>query len=290
MRIPSKERPIRKVAFTLLSILLVVVIVTITVFVTHRPGPLWRFVASLTMPPPAASSIAGGFGTLPPGAALPDEQSCAARVHRSSWEPRTDNTAANHRVPTQQQIAQLTPWGPAIGVDPKADALRKQITGNFTGTTDEILQWVACKWGVDENIVRAEAVVESDWHQSQLGDYTTDRTLCPPGTWDGSGCYQSYGILQLKYYYFQSAWPMSRDDTAFNAEYVYGVIRTCYEGWTTYLNDSVPVAGYPKYHAGDIWGCLGRWYSGEWYSQPAIDYINKVKNALTNKEWLQAGF
>ena len=83
---------------------------------------------------------------------------------------------------------------------------------------------------------------------------------------------------------------MSRDYTAFNAEYVYGVIRTCYEGWTTYLNDLTPLAGYPRYHAGDIWGCLGRWYSGGWYTQNAINYINQVKSALAGKDWLQAGF
>src|SRR5690242_20223600 len=55
--------------------------------------------------------------------------------HSSSWEPRPDNTTANHRVPTAQQIADPDPWGPSIGLDPKADTLRKQITGNFTGTT-----------------------------------------------------------------------------------------------------------------------------------------------------------
>jgi hypothetical protein len=167
---------------------------------------------------------------------------------------------------------------------------RRQITGNFTGTTDEIIQWVACKWGIDEDIVRAEARAESYWHQSQLGDWTTDQSLCPPGTWDGSGCYQSYGILQVKYIYNKTAWPMSRDDTAFNAEYVYGIIRTCFEGWTTYLSEGTPVAGYPRYHAGDIWGCLGRWYSGGWYNQGAIDYIYSIKAHLANEEWRQAGF
>jgi autotransporter family porin len=193
-------------------------------------------------------------------------------------------------VPTAQQISQLAPWGPAIGVDSRADTFRRQITGNFTGTTDEIIQWVACKWGIDENIVRAEAITESYWHQSQQGDYTNNRADCPPGIWDGNGCYQSYGLLQLKYSVFPSAWPMSRDDTAFNAEYVYAVIRTCYEGWTTYLDDFPPVAGYSPYHAGDIWGCLGRWYSGRWYSQGAIEYINMVKSELINRVWLQPGF
>ncbi|HEU0002903.1 MAG TPA: hypothetical protein VFQ36_18475 [Ktedonobacteraceae bacterium] len=290
MKTGSHKFPARAVIIRLASLSLVIVISTGAVIMTHQPQVLWRLVASIYMPPPAPSSIAGGFTTLPPGSPLPDEQSCAARVHRSSWEPRPDNTKANQSVPAQQQIAQLTPWDSAIGVDRKADALRTQITGNFTGTTNEILQWVACKWGIDENIVRAEAVVESGWHQSQTGDYTTDQRLCPPGTWDGNGCYQSYGLLQLKYYYFQSAWPMSRYDSAFNVEYVYGIIRTCYEGWTTYLNARTPLPGYARYHAGDIWGCLGRWYSGGWYDEGAIQYIQKVKAALADKAWLEAGF
>lgn len=229
-------------------------------------------------------------GTLPPGSPLPSEATCAARVHRSSFEPRPDNRTANSSVPTAAQIAALGPWGSSIGLDAKADGLRKQITGNFTGTTDEILQWVACKWGFDSNIVRAEAVVESYWHQSQLGDYTTNQQYCPPGTWNGSGCYQSYGILQIKWYYFQDAWPMARANTAFSAEYVYAMLRACYEGWTTYLNDATPLPGYSKYHAGDIWGCLGRWYSGSWYTQGAVDYIAKVKNAMAQKTWLSPNF
>jgi autotransporter family porin len=83
---------------------------------------------------------------------------------------------------------------------------------------------------------------------------------------------------------------MSRDDTAFNAEYTYGLLRACYEGWTTYLYDETPLSGYPRYQAGDFWGCIGTWYSGNWYDQSAINYINSVKTELANKVWLQPGF
>ena len=175
-------------------------------------------------------------------------------------------------------------------MDSNSDSLRKQITGNYTGTTDEILQWVACKWGIDANIVRAEAVTESTWHQSQLGDYTTDQSLCPPGTWNGSSCYQSYGILQIKYTYFKTEWPMSKQDTAFNAEFVYGWIRNCFEGWADYLYGQTPSSGYPGYHAGDIWGCLGFWFSGGWYTSGAINYINTTMQHYQQKPWLQGGF
>jgi hypothetical protein len=241
-------------------------------------------------PVPTSPPGAGNPGTtLPPGSALPSESACAARVTPAP-ENRPDNTTANHQVPTAAQIANLQPWTPTIGMDSKSDSLRRQITGNYTGTTDEILQWVACKWGIDVNIVRAEAVQESHWHQNQLGDYTTNQSLCPPGTWNGSSCYQSYGILQIKYTYFKTEWPMSQQDTAFNAEFVYGWIRNCYEGWTDYLYSLTPSPGYPSYHAGDIWGCLGFWFSGGWYTSGAINYINIIKQDYQQKPWLQQGF
>ena len=35
----------------------------------------------------------------------------------------------------------------------------------WVGTTDEIFQWAACKWGVPDDLLRAVAVRESTWHQ-----------------------------------------------------------------------------------------------------------------------------
>ncbi|WP_201368916.1 hypothetical protein [Ktedonobacter robiniae] len=241
----------------------------------------WHFPSRPTptpVPPtptkPAPTTVTTTMGMLPPGSALPGEAECAARVQRSSWEPRPQNADANHRVPAASQLTQL---------DPKQNKYTHQITGNFTGTTDEILQWVACKWGIDPDIVRAQAVVESYWVQSTKGGATTNQSVCPPGTWDGKACYQYWGLLQLTYQYWKSAWPMMRDDTAFGAEYVYGLIRTCYDGQASYTN--VPTAGYPPYHAGDIWGCMGAWYSGQWYPANAFDYISSVKKHYTNKTW-----
>jgi soluble lytic murein transglycosylase-like protein len=36
------------------------------------------------------------------------------------------------------------------------------VTGNFRGTTDEIIRWAAWKWGIDEDLLRAVAARESD--------------------------------------------------------------------------------------------------------------------------------
>jgi hypothetical protein len=257
--------------------------------VGHSPSPGVTPTSTSSPLTPTAPMINIGT-TLPPGSPLPGDSTCASQISRSSFEPRLDNNTANQQVPTAAQIANLHPWNPLIGMGNNSDSLRKRITGNYTGTTDEILQWAACKWGIDANIIRAEAVTESTWHQSQLGDYTTNQSLCPPGTWNGSSCYQSYGILQIKYTYFKSEWPMSRSDTAFNADFVYGWLRNCYEGGADYLYQSTPVAGYPQYHAGDIWGCLGFWFSGTWYDQGAINYINMTKGYYAHKPWMQPGF
>jgi hypothetical protein len=126
---------------------------------------------------------------------------------------------------------------------------------------------------------------------SQAGDLTSDPSGCPPNAeYQGSECYQSYGILQIKYRYFAGAFPMARQDTALNADYVYGWMRNCYEGWADYLYDETPENGYPAYHAGDIWGCLGFWYSGSWYDSGSINYIAQVQAAYNDKTWLTSDF
>src|SRR5260370_10297285 len=78
-------------------------------------------------PAPTGTTPTGiNYTTLPPGSALPGDSTCASNVTRSAFEPRPDNYAANHQVPTAAQIANLHPWNPLIGMDDKSDSLRSE--------------------------------------------------------------------------------------------------------------------------------------------------------------------
>jgi hypothetical protein len=165
-----------------------------------------------------------------------------------------------------------------------------RIDGNFTGTTKEILRWAACKWGINQNIVFAQAAVESWWRQTTQGDLGTDRSACPPGhrKLNAQGlCAQSYGILQNRYPFEKSSWPGIGRSTAMNADTAYGIWRTCYDGYETWLN-TVPRGS--QYHAGDAWGCVGRWFAGRWHTAPAQQYIGKVKQYMSEKIWTTPDF
>ena len=243
-------------------------------------------------PPPAG----GYFGLRPVGtwATLPNDAQAAALVRRSTWEPRPQNARANGTVPVGLA---LTDHG---GVQPIWNSwLLPRVTGNFTGTTDEIVQWAAAKWGLPDELLRAQMVAESYWYQGLLdasgepvpnrgyGDYTTDQRRCAPGY--VAPCPLSFGVLQIKHAsYHGGTFPHSRDSTAFNADYLAALLRGCYEGWETWL--AGPVTARTTYAAGDLYGCVGRWYSGQWRTTAAAGYISSVQRHETTRPWLGAGF
>jgi hypothetical protein len=200
------------------------------------------------------------FATLPPGSALPSGPECAALVRRDSWEPRPENRVANHI--TGHAMSGLE------GASRQANrTLVPRINGKFTGTTDEILQWGACKWGIDENVLRAQAVQESDWDQATVGD---------------NG--ESFGILQIKATVLAGTYPASRKSTAFNVDYVLARWRVCFEGGFSRHG------WLPAEARGDLWGCIGVHFSGDWMDDGARRYITRVKRRLRDADWVSWGY
>jgi hypothetical protein len=231
---------------------------------------------SVVAEPLAITQADTGTPLLGPGQSLPSDAACAGRVVASGSEIRPTNTVFNNTRGHQK---------------PLSGAFLSRVSGDFTGTTDEIIQWAACKWGIEADVVRAQAVQESNWFMTQLGDFTDDKQWCAPGHAAGSdgqaGCPQSIGILQVKYRYFTDAFPEAAASTAYNLDYALGVWRTCFEGQETWLADQPPASGY---QAGDMWGCLGRWYAGDWHSATAGGYIGRVQSALHGRTWQTAEF
>ena len=69
----------------------------------------------------------------------------AAEHVRHAGEIRPDNATANHPVPTGQQLADFR--------SASKEPYTSSVSGNFVGSTDEIIQWAAWKWGVDEDVI-----------------------------------------------------------------------------------------------------------------------------------------
>ena len=216
------------------------------------------------------------LGTLPPGQALPDDSDCAKRVVASAPDIRPANAPFNNTRGRKKAM-------PA--------PLLSRVSGDFVGTTDEIIQWAACKWGIDADVVRAQAAQESSWFMTSAGDFTDDEQWCAPGHFPGSGgragCPESLGIMGVKYRYHGDAFPEAALSTAYNLDYALAVWRNCFEGKDNWLADHPPHSGY---RAGDLWGCLGRWYAGDWRSAEALGYISRVRAAADARIWASDWF
>jgi hypothetical protein len=332
------------------ALLVAVLAVSLGVFALHR-----AFAAPAAANAPPAR---GGYFSLQPvgsWSSLPGDSQCAGSVHHSTWEPRPENYQQNHTMPAPGAMATSF----ALRLRDRGNAynslwdswLLPRVDGHFTGTTDEILQWAACKWGLPDNLIRAVAATESTWFQylhfpndaragggggscywkrgcgdafssptassttycngiatqgvlpGEAHDYQKDPVTSAGGYpyTPGPGmCPKTFSILGIMSW-TDPAWapqspaypgnqngtfPFTRDSTAAAADYWGASIRGCYEGWKTWLKNT----GTHTYAAGDLWGCIGSWYSGDWHSRAANEYISGVQRAEKDLIWLDPNF
>ena len=212
---------------------------------------------------PAAASASGHGGTKPVGWGPRTSRQAAKHVHRSAWEPRSANRVANHTVPGRGQLRR---WRGRSDM-PYA----RYVNGRFRGTTDEIIQWAAYKWGFRPNVLRAVATVESWWHQSAVGD-------------NGD----SFGLFQVRRpYHCWDACNIARNSTAFNADYYGGILRAYFDGKMEWLNT---VERGRQYRPGDLWGSVGAWFAGRWWTDPAKQYVHVVRERLRERTWRNPAF
>lgn len=220
----------------------------------------------------------------------------AGRVTRRP-ETRPENAAANGYVPTDSELATyrsaMNQYGQTtLEVSP----LAQYITGRpglDHPSTDDLLQWAAHKWGIPEDVVRAQMATESWWNQNALGDRAH-----VPSNWFSqypaaaqiagtSDVYQSMGVMQVKWIPDGSVGagtePLRWKSVAFNLDYYGATIRYYYDGhcgWCT-----------TGYSAGQDWNSIGAWFAPyPWNNADAQAYVNKVQTYLHDRVWAQPGF
>ena len=210
---------------------------------------------------PASGASLASVSVKEPGTDPLTDAEAAARVKQTKWEPRRENAQENQRRPGDEQLE---------GFRRRSEMVyRRHVTGRYRGTTDEILQWAARKWGFDPDLFRAVAAVESYWKMSAVGD---------------GGL--SFGIFQMKKTYHCCP-PLSSKYTAFNADYYGAILRAYYDGRQRWLND---VERGERYRAGDVWASVGSWYAGRWRTSAALGYIRRVQQTLRDEPWRERWF
>lgn len=229
-------------------------------------------------PPPR-----GGFSdieVLGTSATLPSVAECQARVHKSTWEPRPQNTPENNNT------TDLILDDGVDGVNPSAqqyylNRIAAVNNANITGTTDELIQFFSCYWGVDDETTRARARMESTWDQDVNAD-----VVC-----NGRGV--SWGLLQIQNKTPRGCTPPVHDhaypdvfvSTGNNLNYALAWVAACHRGdmsqWV------------PNEFMGDkerrMRECNGLWFSGSWRNGNS-SYLNNLDQAIQDKDWLVSNY
>ena len=233
-------------------------------------------VGALPTTTPTATPTPTHFSTLGPGASLPSESACAAQVNawpteeNAPWN-QNDGTGFNSNQPPAGGVpSYFYENAPCCHLMPNADF--QKVDGAYAGTTESIFRVYACKWGIDEDYIRAQAYMESGWHQdcpvahggagcSETGDYNHpgDCTLdvpispiSPAGQFcalEGLGGvatpngFASWSLLKTKVHYNWMTWPMIEESTPFAVDFRFAEMRGCINGdQFDYFHDQNPTA------------------------------------------------
>jgi hypothetical protein len=259
------------------------------------PAPPGGIVGGLPLPPGGSQPVTAW---APPGSKPLSDSAAASLVTRTS-ENRPNNVAANNYRPTDAELAAFHSYDSQA---PEASSLRAYVTGRpglSNPSTDDLIQWVAHKWGIPEDWIRAQMVVESKWggtmgwNQSSMGDRTS-----VPSSWYSqypaqarvggtSDVYESMGLASVKWRADGSVNPGSEPlrwkSTAFNLDLYAADVRYFYDGDCIWCGSG--------YSAGQQWSSVGAWFSPyPWGNQQAQTYIGWVQAALGSRSWAQPGF
>jgi len=259
--------------------------------------------------------------TLPPHSTLPSVSSCINEVGNTPT-PETapwnvdDGTGYNSNLPPEQIPSYFYEYAPGSSELPSSDFAN--VDGNYTGSTNDLIRITACKWGINENYIRAQAWIESGWHQdcaeahggtgcneggdlnNPAGDPETPLGIFTGfDNFGGADHYDSWSMLQTKVYYDWMTWPMIEESNPFGLDFRFAEMRGCINGdQYNYFNSQSHKAGknYKEAVANSIshpkksleylaYGCIDTHYSGNWYNGNKDEYLKAFLNSLNNETW-----
>jgi hypothetical protein len=192
---------------------------------------------------------------------------------------RPSNEIPNNRMPT---AAELTAFNQGVGACGGLDtcSYMQNVTGQFTGTTQQIIEQVADKWCPSctilnpydgatysfENLMKAVAVNETNWYQWKNAslsapDPITGLTTLTPSHGDleyvtttqpDGGSWGLYQIAEGVDQGWPASFPLSAESTAFNADFKIAEQMGVEQGHLDYLGDpsrsiTAIANGYPPY-------------------------------------------
>jgi hypothetical protein len=164
-------------------------------------------------------------------------------------------------------------------------------------STDDLIQWAAHKWGIPEDWLRAQYVVESYWNGFELGDevavspawyrrYPVQARV--PG---GHEVYESMGLAEVKWIADNSVGagtePLRWESTAFDIDYEAAMVRLYFD------NPDGARSSWPDrtYAPCQTWNSIGGWFEPyPWRNGGQETYIAKVKRVLGERVWLGHDF
>lgn len=225
------------------------------------------------------------------------DANCGISAPQGGIELRPENDVANH------QAGGPLPADPGdIFHDGEYVFEREyypKIDGNCRGTTEQIIEWAARKWGFADqasvlggpplnrlDAVKAQVVIESDWFQNVQGDFH-----CGADRPNGIGA--SHSIVGLKNAAcdnsndnWRNSYPRSASSTALALDYAYAAMRAthdCKIHWTCNAGISALTGDARVNAALRAWVCgCGPSNVPPW----AEDYLAKLLTTEISKPWL----
>jgi len=215
----------------------------------------------------------------------------AGRTYVAANAYAPTNTELQHfrrsRTSLGQPILQFNPYFRYVDGRP----------GLRSPSTDDLIQWVAHKWGIPEDWLRAEFVQESYWSQFQGGDEASVSPqwydLYPPQARvpQTHNVYQSLGITQVKWIPDGSVGagtePLRWKSTAFNLDYQAATVRFYYDN----PQGARASWGDASYTPCQQWNSIGGWFEpSPWGNEGQENYISEVRQHLADREWTASDF